>query len=317
MSAITTNTVRLSIVVVTYQSRDQIGACLDSLKNFPPQCSHEIFVVDNASRDGTAAYVAQQHPTVRLTRNSGNEGFGCANNRAIQQASGEFILALNPDAQVTAGALDRLILIAENISQLGTLGARLVFPDHTGQHGKEQPSAYNFPGIWSELRKLFWFEKIDEHRAREQTLTAVDWSAGAALLFPREINGGLMLFDPKIFLYSEDMELCWRLHKLGRRNFVTNTATIIHAWNKSAEQFYGKRISDERLKAYRDTTQYVMAKHQRGPLKSLRFKTYCQLVILNSRLHIFGLRMSARHFDKHDLENRRAEHRAKIRVFGR
>lgn len=301
----------LSIVIVTYESKNEIRACLDSVKQFAPKDPYEVFVVDNASRDGTADFVRNKYPWVKLIRNTGNEGFGRANNRAIQQATGEFILALNPDTQVTAGALDHLILIARNAPKLGTLGARLVYPD-----GKEQPSSYMFPGIWSELRKIFFTEKIDEAAARAQTITRVQWSVGAALLFPREIKQEVTLFDPNIFLYSEDMELCWRLLRQGRKNYVTNTATIVHAWNKSAEQYYGERVSERRLRAYRDTTRYVLAKHQRGPLKVLRFTTYRKLVAINSRIHIMLLRVRARHYEAKDLANRIAEHHAKIRVFG-
>jgi len=304
----------LSIVIVTYQSRQEIGPCLESIRRRKPMADFEVFVVDNASKDGTAEYVQQRAPWVTLIKNPNNDGFGRANNLAIKQARGRYVLALNPDTRVTEDALDRLLLVASELDKqkiLGTLGPRLVFQD-----GGEQVSSYQLPSVWSELRKLWFAEKKDEKQARTRPLTRVGWSAGSALLFPRELEGELTLFDPGIFLYSEDTELCWRMRAKGRRSYVTALATIEHAFNKSGEQYFGPKAEghEKRLRAYRDTTQYVMRKCLRGPLKELRVWSYSQLVALNSRWHIILIKLFGSRISDHP-QTALEEHRARAHAF--
>lgn len=268
----TPSTLALSIVVVTYQSRDDIGACLKSLEEFAPQHPYEVIVVDNASTDGTADYVAREFQHVQLIRSATNEGFGRANNRAIQNARGRYIFCLNPDARVTAGALDALLKRAEQIPLLGTLAPKVTFPD-----GRLQPNSYWFPTLGAGAVQLAFAEKLLERAASRHPLTTVDWSFGAALLFPRLIDGSLTLFDPEIFLYSEDIELCWRLAKQGRTNFATADATVIHALNRSGAQLFHGGANEARFAEWKKTLRYVTRKHWRGSFKGVRFWLYCQL----------------------------------------
>jgi N-acetylglucosaminyl-diphospho-decaprenol L-rhamnosyltransferase len=302
---------KLSIVIVTYESRHEIGTCLDSIAQHKPDLPFEVFVVDNASTDGTADFVERNYSWVTLLRNQTNQGFSRGNNRAIAQAQGKFVLLLNPDTRVTQGALDSLVTLAEATPRLGTLGARLVYPS-----GAPQPSSYPLPGIWAELRKFLFLEKISERRARRARLTSVGSSWGAALLFPRLVKGIPVLMDGSIFLYSEDIELCWRLKRMGLRNFVTASATIEHHHNKSGEKKFGSRASSERLTLMRDTLKVVTAKYWRGPFKTYRFSLFCWLVAANARLRaqllstVYKGRYSAT-----DLPQHLAEHRATANVF--
>jgi len=266
----TPSTLALSIVVVTYQSRNDIGACLTSLEEFAPEQPYEVIVVDNASTDGTADYIAREFPQVQLIRSETNEGFGRANNRAIEQARGRYIFCLNPDARVTAGALDALLKRAEQVPLLGTLAPKVTFPD-----GRLQPNSYWFPTLGAGAVQLLFAEKLLERTTARKPLTTVDWSFGAALLFPRLIDGSPTFFDPEIFLYSEDIELCWRLRKSGRTNLATADATVVHALNRSGAQEFG--AGEARFAEWKKTLRYVTRKHWRGPLKGVRFWLYCQL----------------------------------------
>src|SRR3990167_6945982 len=119
----------LSIVVVTYKSRSYIADCLASLVKYAPKFAHEIFVVDNGSQDQTVEFVRQHYPQVQVLVNRENEGFARANNRALARARGKFVLLLNPDAQVSAGALEALVARAEKLPKLGALAPKLVYPD--------------------------------------------------------------------------------------------------------------------------------------------------------------------------------------------
>lgn len=307
---------KLSICIVNYKSRDELSSCLTSLANNAPNFAYEIIVVDNASSDGSSEAVARDFPKVWLIQNQNNVGFGRACNQAIRQARGEFILLLNPDTVVTANALDRLVLVAQNTTKLGTLSAKLVYPD-----GTAQPSSYKyFPGIWSELRKFVGLEKIDEAAARSQIRYRVASSWGACLLFRRRIAGRLTQLDPHIFMYSEDIDLCWRFARRGLGNYTTNAATIIHAHNKSGEKKFGEQASLKRLQAFKDTLCYVMRKHQRGPFKVARYKIFTQLVAFNARWRTLiiplRMRLQGKKLAPEEKTQRLSVHRATAKVFG-
>lgn len=302
---------KLSICIVNFKARDYLVACLESLRKFAPDCSHEIIVVDNNSQDGSVEIIKEKYPEVLLIINQQNEGFARANNRAILRASGEYILLLNPDTRVTANALHNLLTVAEATKNLGTLGGSLIYPD-----GRTQPSSYRYPGIWSELRKLLFLEKISEQKAITNARYPVDWSCGAFLLFPRKINGLVTQMDPAIFLYSEDLELCWRLRLKGRKNYMTGVATIIHEHNKSGEQRFGAKSSESRLIEFRKTIDYVTQLRWRGPAKKIRFWLFRKLVALNDYWRIFLLSTIFRSkYAEHERLCRIAEHRATAKVF--
>lgn len=301
------DTLKLSIIIVTYQSRSDIGECLKSLEQFAPAAPFEVFVVDNASSDGTADYVAANFRSVTLIRNSDNEGFGRANNRAIERARGHYIFTLNPDARVTTGALDALIKLADEQPKLGTLTPKLIFPD-----GSRQPNSYWFPALGPAVAQLLFLEKILEHQAARARLTSTEWSTGAALLFPRTIDDALTLFDPEIFLYSEDMDLCWTLQQRGRLNFATATATVIHALNRSGAQAFGEQA---RFAEWKKTLRYVATKHWHGSLKNARFWLYCELRALIALER--ALCLPLRKLPADQRQQLSLEHRAAARAFAR
>ncbi|MFO0704586.1 MAG: glycosyltransferase [Candidatus Andersenbacteria bacterium] len=319
----------LSIIIVTYKSRAYIERCLAALTRHAPRASHEVFVVDNASGDGTAQHVAgwaRTHGHITLLQNTQNEGFARANNRAIQQARGRYILLLNPDTEVTAGALDALVAEADRLNtphpadsrggarRFGALAPRLQYPD-----GSFQPNFYRFPSIWAQIAKLFFAEKLLERRVRAGGLVPVDCAWGAALLFERtpRAGAGPTVLDKNIFLYSEDLELCWRLARQNQQTYVLGSAVVVHAHNKSGEQLYGgARASRARLQEFKKTLRYVTRRYWRGPLKTARFWIYCQLEALNASWRALFLRtLARRRFAPPERAARLAEHATTARVF--
>jgi len=130
----------------------------------------------------------------------------------------------------------------------------------------------------------------------------------------------LVQLDPNIFLYSEDIELCWRLARAGFKNYVTALSTIEHAHNKSGEKLYGAKSSPSRLQAFRDTLFYVTQLYYRGPLKKIHFWLFARLVTLNSLLRqliIPGwLALRGRALNPTQKKARLSEHRTTARVFG-
>src|SRR5438105_4872476 len=122
-------TPKLSIVIVTFNSRADIERCLHSLVDAPPATAHEIILVDNASADGTAPYVRQHWPQVRVIDAGANLGFAKANNVAIRHSGGTLVLLLNPDTIVPAGAIDNLVRILEAQPDVAIVGPRIVDGD--------------------------------------------------------------------------------------------------------------------------------------------------------------------------------------------
>lgn len=303
---------KLSIVIVNYKAKEYLAECLASIKKYPTRHAHEVIVIDNNSQDGSVDYVKEMHQDVILLINNENVGFARANNRAILGAAGEYILLLNPDAQVTEGALDSMITVADNTDHLGTLGGSLIYPD-----GRAQSSSYKFPGLWAEIRKLFFLEKPNESRARSSARARVDWSCGAALMFKKTIDGITTQLDPAIFMYSEDLELCWRLSKEGKLNYVTGAAQFVHAHNKSGEQKYGPgRANKKRLLEFRRTLQYVTSLYWPSPLQPARFTVFRYLIALNDYWRILLLKTIFRNkYVDQERQDRIAEHRSTARVF--
>ena len=120
----------LSVIIVTYNSADLIGPCLDSVLD-PSGVPLEVFVVDNASTDGTADSIRQRFPGVTLVENGTNRGFGAANNQVLPQCGGRHLLFLNPDTLVRPGALSAMVAFMDSHPHIGLAGPRLVYPDGT------------------------------------------------------------------------------------------------------------------------------------------------------------------------------------------
>ena len=118
----------LDVVIVSYRSRELLRECLDSLRANPPSCPMSVVVVDNASGDGTAAMVATDYPEVDLIASAENLGFARATNLGARRGSSPYLLALNPDTAVTAGALDTVISALESHPDVAVVGPRLELP---------------------------------------------------------------------------------------------------------------------------------------------------------------------------------------------
>ena len=146
---------RLSIVIVNWNTRDLLRKCLDAVYQDLPRGLVEIWVVDNASGDGSPDMVAQDFPQVRLIRSRENLGFASANNLALRRSSAPYVLLLNPDTEVEPGALERLLRFLDTTPEFGAAGARLLNPD-----GSLQLSAYPRTTLLREFWRLFHLDKI-------------------------------------------------------------------------------------------------------------------------------------------------------------
>ena len=228
---------RLSIVIVNWNTRDLLRKCLDAVYQDLPRGLVEIWVVDNASGDGSPDMVAQDFPQVRLIRSRENLGFASANNLALRRSSAPYVLLLNPDTEVEPGALERLLRFLDTTPEFGAAGARLLNPD-----GSLQLSAYPRPTLLREFWRLFHLDKIKPlanypmNDWGEEAPKEVDVLMGACLMVRRKVLDEIGLFDENFFMYSEEVDLCYRIQHGGWRLAWVPQAQVIHYGGQSTQQ---------------------------------------------------------------------------------
>ena len=223
----------VSVIVVTHESAVDIAACLDSLRRHPPERSHEVIVVDNASTDGTAAIVEEDYPEVRLVRSDCRRGFAANCNIGARLARGTILFLLNPDARVMPGAVDALAAHLDAHSSVAVVGPRLVYPD-----GSHQPSARRFPTAAVTLIRrtpLRLLRPNSEAERRHLMLdtafdqpAVVDWLLGAALTLRASEYRDLGGMDEGYRLYCEDIDLCRRAWEAGGSVVLLPEAVVEH-----------------------------------------------------------------------------------------
>jgi N-acetylglucosaminyl-diphospho-decaprenol L-rhamnosyltransferase len=228
----------LSIIIVNWNTRDLVAKCLDSIYAYPPNCNFDIWVVDNASSDGSAQTVRERFSNVRLIENRENLGFARANNQVIRESVGAHLLFINSDTVIQSDALSRLFAFAHTHPQAGVVGAFLLNRDETPQY-----SYSNFPSIWSETACAFgldsrfpfsiWFAPP---RDSAEDWVRRDCVPGAAFMIKRSVLDAVGFFDEQFFMYSEEVDLQLRVKKAGWENYIIRSARIIHLGGASIRQ---------------------------------------------------------------------------------
>jgi GT2 family glycosyltransferase len=220
----------LDVVIVAYRCRDLLRVCLRSLFEHAPGRPLRVFVVDNASGDGTPAMVRDEFPAAEVLVNSTNRGFSAANNAAIRAGDGAYVLALNPDTELTAGALDRLCALMDSKPEVGICGPALVQadgrPDHAARRSFPTPLSAlgHFSGIGRRLRG----GALAAYRAPEVDAGPVDAVNGAFMLIRRSALDRVGLFDEGYWMYMEDLDLCYRFAEAGWTTWYEPSVTVGH-----------------------------------------------------------------------------------------
>lgn len=245
--------VDLSIVIVNWNTSRLLEQSLRSVYDTVHGLEFEVFVVDNASQDGSQAMVRQRFPAVQLLENNDNLGFARANNQAIRESRGRYILLLNSDAFLTGDAAWQMVRLLDQFVEVGIVGANLFFPD-----GKPQPSHGPLPTLWSEVRSLFGLDKAMPRSPtgrRAFTYVKTGMVDGACLLVRRAVLDQVGLLDEGFFMFNEEVDLCCRAIRAGWQVAHLPTARVIHIGGGSTGHTAG-RI----LMLYRAKLQYF-AKH--------------------------------------------------------
>jgi GT2 family glycosyltransferase len=225
----------VEIIIVSYNTRAELDACLSSLAGAKPACLARIVVVDNASSDGSADMVRSRWPDVDLLPLVRNVGFGAANNLALRKCRHPYALLLNSDTVVPPGAVDKLR------ERMLARAAAAAGPRLVGETGRPEVSFGAMLTPFSELvqrwrvrvasRPGHWAAAgLARHLAGERF---VDWVSGACMLLETQAAGAVGFFDERFFMYEEDVDLCASLRAAGGRVLFTTAAEIVHLRGRS------------------------------------------------------------------------------------
>jgi len=257
----------LSICIVNWNVKELLNACLGSIYKETKDISFEVIVVDNNSSDDSIRMIKNDFPQVIVIENKYNAGFTRANNQAINIAQGRYIMLLNPDTEVLDSALNKMLRFMESRRDCGALGCKLINTD-----GSLQRSCRTFPSldvmIYSALfldslfpkRRIFgkyfmtWW---DFNETRE-----VDQPMGSALMIKKEVLDSVGLFDQNIFIWFDEVDLCYRIKKAGWKIFFTPEAQIKHHLSQSFKQWKSVPQIVKGAITWRKSRNYFFKKHK-------------------------------------------------------
>jgi len=225
----------LSIIIVSYNTKQLLDECLQSLeKAQPPAGGVEIIVVDNASVDGSQAMVANKFPQVQLLMSEENLGFSAANNTGAQVAGGRVLLFLNSDTRISAEALVQPLDYLADHPLVGAITVRLVYPS-----GERDPDNHRgFPTPWNALCHFSGLSRLFPNNPRYNgyfqsyadfnTTHRVDVIAGSFMMMPRAVYDQLGGWDETYFFYGEDIDFCYRIHETGYEIIYYPHVEVLH-----------------------------------------------------------------------------------------
>jgi N-acetylglucosaminyl-diphospho-decaprenol L-rhamnosyltransferase len=246
----------VSVVVVTYNSLAYLQRCLGSVEGY------ELVVVDHGSTDGTLELVRERFPQARLIEQE-NRGFGAGMNTGMRAASGQYFLLLNADAWVLGDGVEGLCAFADDHPAAALVGPRLLNPD-----GSLQPSVRGFPTLWRLATEYFFLRKLAprsrlfnaffgagfDHRSTRDA----EWLGAACLLVRREAVEEVGYFDENYFLFSEEVDWCWRFRRAGWKVLFFPGAEVMHVFSAS----YNPKLFNELVRGH----LRFLAKHRGVPV---------------------------------------------------
>ncbi|MBI4881592.1 MAG: glycosyltransferase family 2 protein [Planctomycetes bacterium] len=232
----------LSIVVLSWNTRDLLRSCLASLERVPRDLDHEVIVVDNASADGSADMVAREFPAARLIRSERNLGYAAGNNAGIRAAAGRHVLLLNSDTEVAPDAPGLLVRHLERDPGCGAVGAQLRNPDGTIQRACMRfPNLAVLVGFDTWFGKRFPFKRaLERYFYRDFDHAAsrdVDQPPAAALAVPRRVYDAVGLLDEDLFLFFNDVDLCRRIRAADYSIHFLAEARVLHHGGASTRHY--------------------------------------------------------------------------------
>lgn len=224
----------VSVCIVNWNTRELLYRCLDSIRSKTQGLRYEVVVVDNASSDGSPAMVRECFPEFQLIASSENLGFARGSNLAAQRSTGKYVLYLNPDTELVSNAIFGMYAWLEEHADYGAVGCMLLNSDGSIQH----TCASSFPSPRNELCSLLCLDRLfpgsEAFSSRElnywnhQDSRSVECLSGACMMVRRPLVERLGGFDESLFMYGEDLDICWALRNQGAMLYYLASETIYH-----------------------------------------------------------------------------------------
>jgi N-acetylglucosaminyl-diphospho-decaprenol L-rhamnosyltransferase len=290
----------LSILCVNWNSLCYLRACIGSIYQNAPHIPFEIVVVDNASPEGGIDAISELYPEIRLVKSNSNLGFAGANNLGFRHCSGEYILLLNPDTEILGGALDLMLEQLRNVPDAGIVGCKLLNSDMT----VSTTSIQKFPTIINQvltaefLRLKFpdlplW--SIGPLFRPARSAVRVDVIPGACIMIKRSVFEQVGLLSDDYFMYAEDIDLNYKVRKLGLSSYYVGAAEVLHHGGKSSTQQPVSQWST--IMVHRAMVRYF--RKSRGPAYSVAYRfaigcAACFRLLILAGAFVLGNRKSVR-----------------------
>lgn len=290
----------LSVIILTHNTRELTHACVHSvLADATSELNVEVIVVDNASTDDTAQAMRNEFENVCIIENSDNLGFARGNNAGLAAAHGRYLLLLNSDTLIQPGALAALTQFMDAHPDAGACGPMLLNED-----GSLQPSGRALPTVghlFVDMTKLYRLRRRDvfAKRGRDYRQVArVGEVSGAALLIRREVYETVGGFDPKLFAYYEDVDLCKRIGDAGYAIYYAPAAKITHLWKRSS-----RALPELTYRAGQTSVRYYFRKHHGRIAEAL-----VQLLLIAKECGLIIAALARRRFDQMKFHGRMLAH---------
>ena len=227
----------LSVVIVSFNTRDKLRMCLRSVFASQTKYIYEIFVVDNDSQDGSAEMVRSEFPNVKLIENHENRGYSAANNQALRQAQGRFYLLLNSDVEIAPDTFDKMISYMDNDKSVGIAGCKVVKADGSF----DKASRRNFPDLANGILHGLGLASLSSKPynivdAPDDQIAEVDSVMGAFLMIRAEVIEKIGLLDEAFFMYGEDLDWCYRAKQAGYKVMFAPLTTVVHHKGSSSRK---------------------------------------------------------------------------------
>ena len=222
----------LSIIIVSYNTANLIGNCLKSIFE-ASNITREVFVVDNASTDGSSDFIKDNFPSVHLAVNTENVGFAAANNQVLPQCKGKYIFFLNPDTEIMSDTFSEAISFMNANPRIALAGTKIINPDGTLQWSV----SYKYPG------QRYTASEVSDLPGKIACVLGASMIARSKLI--KKIEG----FDEDFFLYGEDQDLCLRIRKMGHVIGYIDSATVIHLGGQSEKDSLSSEVWKKKIHA--------------------------------------------------------------------
>lgn len=223
----------VSIIILSYNTKALLKTCLDSIYKNIKSIEFEVIVVDNASKDESCKMVKSEFPKVILIENKINLGFSKGINIGAKKAKGTYLLFLNSDTEILKDKFRDMLSIFDKDKKIGIAGGSLV-----NQDGSKQRSFGKFYNLLNIINLLIFGERFNFAKKGLNSIKYVDWVSGGFMLVDKNIFQNISGFDEQIFMYMEDVELCYRVKKLGYKVLFYPDAEALHVNQGSSNRSF-------------------------------------------------------------------------------